>query len=171
MDESDLGSAEGGGGGSCAADGWRLPRAAGACTFGPLFSISRHRIVVCGLYVTHGQNFPRARGRRFPGPVVHPRVAVATSTLFVVIHREKGRPRRGDRRPRATAIGCRLCLLERPTPAVFSYQKNRHGPAASANLYSKYYDIAVLLLIFSKKKMIFHTKFYQTPHGLAKSIF
>jgi len=35
------------------------------------------RLRACGLpYVTHGQIFPRARGRRFPGPVVHPRVAV-----------------------------------------------------------------------------------------------
>lgn len=134
----------GGGGGSRAADGRRLPRAAGACTFGRLFSISRH---AAGLpYVTHGQIFPtRARrGRRFSGSSRPPARRSATSTLFVVIHRGKGATTTSrPATPRATATAwmaiwhdsfsalqpdrsrdlCRFCLPERPNPSLCSATK------------------------------------------------
>jgi hypothetical protein len=91
-----------------------------------------------------------ARGRRFPGPVVHPRVAVPPQRCSWLSTGKRGDHdvANGDPEPQPllgwhdsfSALQpdqrrdlCRLCLLERPTPTcVFSYQKNRHGPAASA---------------------------------------
>jgi hypothetical protein len=91
-----------------------------------------------------------ARGRRFPGPVVHPRVAVPPQRCSWLSTGKRGDHdvATGDPEPQPllgwhdsfSALQpdqrrdlCRLCLLERPTPTcVFSYQKNRHGPAASA---------------------------------------
>jgi len=138
-----------------------------------------HRLRACCLpYVTHGQIFPRARGRRFPGPVVHPRVAVPPQrcSWLSTGKRADHDVATGDPDPEPQPLlGWQLfcsatgseegslqthCLLARPTPAVFSYQKNRHGPAASA-----------CKLKSMMEKMIFHTKFYETPHGSAKSIF
>jgi hypothetical protein len=54
-------------------------------------------------YVTHGQFFPRRARTSLSGSSRPPARRSATSTLFVVIHREKGRPRRSEWRPRATA--------------------------------------------------------------------
>ena len=167
-----------GGGGSRAADGRRLPRAAGACTFGRLLSISRH---VCGpaafLTLRMGK-FSHARED------VAFRVQSSTRASQCHLNAVRGYPQgKGPTttwRPATPSHGhwldgsfsalqpdqrrdlCRLCLPdpERPTPAVFSYQKNRHGPAASA-----------CKLKSMMEKMIFHTKFYETPHGSAKSIF
>ena len=124
------------------------------CTFGRLLSISRHRIV-CG---------PAAFLTLRMGKFSHAREDVAfrvqSSTRASQCHLNavrgypQGKWETTTWRPATPSHGhwldgsfsalqpdqrkdlCRLCLPdpERPTPAVFSYQKNRHGPPASANL-------------------------------------